>query len=118
MTNTFDCLIVNDLPEISFIGGAEQTLEFNIYDDNGLPINVVGSVCSWRLSPYGNAGYTTLSILGVTSGSQASKYTVTVSGSNTLSLEGKYIQQPKIIDIAGVEYRPSQGIVTIIPRIT
>jgi len=118
MTNTFDCLIVNDLPEISFIGGAEQQLEFNVYDETGIAVNVVDSVCAWRLSPYGNAGYTTLSLIGVTTGSSSNKYTVTVSGSNTLSLEGKYIQQPKIIDVSGTEFRPSQGIVTIIPRIT
>lgn len=114
--STFDCLTVNDLAPFTFIGGTEQVLEFDIYDNAGQVLDLSSATCSWIMSPYGNPNFATLSLTGVISASPVNRFTVTISGSTTQLLSGKFTHQPKIIDLDGAEYRPSQGLISVIPR--
>jgi len=112
------CLTVNDWATVDFIGGTDQVFTISVYDEvTGSPIDLTSSTCKWVLSPYGNQSYATLTLNGVISGSPNNhQYVVTISGSSTASLSGKFIQQPWIIDPLGQELRTSQGIVLISPR--
>lgn len=120
MASTLQCITVNDLTEMSFIAGSEKSLEFNIYDSTGSPLSLNGCTVKWYLFPYGEPTASVITKVsggsGITiSASPNNLFTVTVIGSDTLQLEGKYIQQPVIIDSATSEFRPSQGIINIFP---
>jgi hypothetical protein len=112
----FDCLVINDLDPFTFIASTPQELTFEIYDDAGNAINLVGTKPYWVMSPYGNPQYATLTIDGVISGSVINNFKVTISGSSTINLQGKYTHQPVVKDISGREYLPSQGTILIVGR--
>lgn len=114
--NTFQCFTVADLPQISFIAGGEQTFEFEVLDATGAPLDLTSATCSWVMSPYGDASHATLDLPGVISGSPSNIFTVTVSGSSTKNLSGKYTHQPKIVDFSGKPLNPSMGYINIIPE--
>ena len=117
MADTFDCLTITDLAPFNFIGGTQQILTFDVYDISGSPLNLSVTTPSWVMSPYGNSQYATLTLLGTLSGSMVpNRFTVTISGSNTQDLYGKFTHQPVITDFDGSEYRPSQGTIVISPR--
>jgi hypothetical protein len=117
MTDAFDCLTINDLTPFNFIGGTIQVLTFDIYDVSGCAVDITATTPSWVMSPYGNSQYATLTLLGTLSGSMIpNRFTVTISGSNTQDLYGKFTHQPVITDFDGSEYRPSQGVLVIQPR--
>jgi len=68
------------------------------------------------MSPYGNPQYATLTINGVLLGTASNRFKVTISGSSTKDLQGKFTHQPVILDYDGKEYRPSQGVLIILAR--
>ena len=108
---------INSLTEISFIAGTEYILTFDVYDINMSPLSLSGSTCTWTLSPYGQPEYAILTKTGNISGSIPNEFSITLGLADTETLSGKYVQQPIVVDITGNENRPSQGILTIIPRI-
>ncbi len=116
MASTFDCLTVNDLAPITFIAGTEQTLNYYVYDQTtGCALDLSTSQCSVVISPYGNPNYIAIEVSGSTLGTPVNKFYAVISGCASSALSGKFIQQPKIIDLDGSIFRPSQGIVNITP---
>lgn len=108
--------ILNSLSEFSFIAGNSYTLEFEVYEENGItPLDLGGATIDWVLSPYGQTDYTVLSIAGIITGT--STFEIELTSSDTELLSGKYIQQPVITSFSGAEYRPAQGVILILPRI-
>lgn len=108
---------INSLEEFSFIAGSSYTVYFTVYQDDGVtPMDLGGATVYWVLSPYGQPDYTSLQILGIITGTNTFNFTVTTD--MTKELSGKYIHQPLIISFGGDEYRPAQGLLTIIPRIS
>ena len=116
MPDYFSCITVNDLEEFAFIGGTKYELTFDVYDSASAAIDLSTSTATWVLSPYGNPQYAALTKTGVLSGSPVNRVIFTVESADTETLSGKYTHQPVIVDFTGDEFRPSQGIVTIIPR--
>jgi hypothetical protein len=50
------------------------------------------------------------------SGSITNQFKVIITGSSTETLQGKYTQQPVVLDYNGKEYRAGQGNILIIGR--
>ena len=105
---------INSLSEISFIGGSEYTITFNVFDQNGGAANISGATCSWKMSPYGEPETVILSYNGTPVGTTA--FSITILAADTLALSGKFIHQPLVVE-SGKSYRSQQGIITIIPAI-
>jgi hypothetical protein len=112
---TFSCFTAMDLEPIAEIAGNPLELTFNIFE-SGSAIDLTGSNCSYKLSPYGQSGYVALDVPGVLSGSSFPNQFIVSTGSLTQPLEGKYVGQPCIIDFTGQEFRPSQGTVVLYAR--
>ena len=110
---------VYGLEEAAFIAGSYKELYFDVYNTNGSPINITTASIVWNLCPYGDPSYIALSVAGspVVSGSVNYQFVVVLSSDDTENLGGKYIQQPVIESIPGEKYIPSQGIITIMPKI-
>ena len=106
---------VNSLSEFAFIAGTSYTLNFNVYEENGtVPLDMAGGSFYWTLSPYGQ-NYSILEIEGEITGIGTAK--VEIPSSSTETLSGKFIHQPVVVSFSGETYRPSQGVLMIIPRI-
>jgi len=103
---------INDLSETTFIAGTEQVYTFNVYNSASAPINIASGSTSWRLSKYGDPTVL-VTKTGSPSGSASSQFSVTLEGSDTIDLSGKYLHQPLFIDADGSPFRPSQGILNI-----
>ena len=116
MSNPFECLSAYTLEPFQFIGGTLQELTFDVYDSASAPLDLSNTTCYWVMSPYGNPQYATLTINGVQSGTVTNQFRVTISGSSTQNLQGKFTHQPVILDYNGKEYRPSQGVLIILAR--
>lgn len=108
--------IINSLEEIEFIAGTNFVLSFLVFDANGSPIDLTSGTAKWTLCPYGQTDFPVVTKTGVIT-TPTNQITVTLTTNDTKLLSGKYIQQAIIIDFAGEEYRPSQGVVTISARI-
>lgn len=106
---------INSLEEFGFIAGTPFTLNFNVYEQDGVsPLDMGGGSFKLVLSPYGQS-YTILEKEGTITGIGTAE--VQLDTSDTISLSGKYIQQPIITSFSGEEYRAGQGIVLVIPAI-
>jgi len=107
---------LNSLDEFSFIAGNTYTLEFTVFEENGItPVDLSGATIVWTLCPYGQPTYSVLQKTGSITG--ANTFSVSLTAANTLSLSGKYIHQPVITSFAGSVYRPAQGVVLILPAV-
>jgi hypothetical protein len=113
---SFPWTTMYDLEEIQFIAGTQQELTFAIFDSSGSPMNLAGSTCTYVVAPYGQSN--AVLTKSATSGSSSNQMVVTLASADTSNLSGKYTQMPVIVTLAGSEYRPSLGIVQIIPRIS
>ena len=108
---------LNSLKEFSLIAGTEYTLEFNVFEDDGItPLDLGGATVKWVLCPYGQPDYTVLEITGTIT--DTSTFQVVLPSASTRTFSGKYIQQPVIYSFLGSEYRPSQGVVSFLDSIT
>ena len=107
--------LMNSLEEIMFIGGSEYTINIGVYDENEIPIDIGSATCSWTMAYYGQPDTAILTKSGTITGLNTFK--ILLSGADTISLSGKFVHQPIIVDYNGSIFRPAQGIITIIPRI-
>jgi len=107
---------INTLEEIVFVGGTVYTIEFTVYDDTGAPVDLSTMTCEWAMSYYGQEGSAVYSA-DFTSTIVVNVFTATIPSSVTESLSGKFVHQPIITDFGGDEFRPAQGVITIIPAI-
>ncbi len=107
---------INNLPEVFYIAGQDETFYFYVFDANGAPLNITGATCSWKLFPLGQTGISSavvLSLSGVITDAPNGVWKVSIPGSNTLSFYGCYQQVPKIISFDNTKYYPSFGLVNI-----
>jgi len=103
------------LDEITFIGGTNYTLTFNVYNSNGTSANLAGKDCGWKMCPFGYPEIVTLEYSSCTQ-TGANTFEVVIPSADTLTLSGKYVHQPIITD--GTEdYRSEQGLINIDPAI-
>lgn len=119
MPNTYSAFTINDLAEFSFIAGAYQELYFDVYTASGSPVDITSASCLLVISQYGDQGNLILQITGspVVAGSVLNQFVAELLTADTKDLYGKYVFQPVVQAADGTEHRPSQGLVTIIPRI-
>jgi hypothetical protein len=115
MTNTFPNTTINTLTEFSMIAGSTQDLFFNIYNSGSALVDLTGATIKWRLAPYGQPT-TILEIDAINSGSPLGQFKVSISGSNTASLSGKYTGQYSMTDISGSVFK-QQGLILLIPAL-
>jgi len=117
MTSTFTQFTVNDLSETQIIAGTYFQMIFTALDTNGSALDLGGSTITWVLCPIGQPSYVVLTKTGVASGSPTNEFTITLLNADTKYLGGVYTHQPVVVDSIGKEFRQSQGILNIIPRI-
>lgn len=104
---------INNMWDTGFTAGTYKELVFTLYAENGIDALTPVSA-TWAICPYGEYSQTTLQKTGSIN---TNEITVTLNGSDTLSLSGKYIQQLVIEDSAGHIFRPGQGCIVIMPAI-
>lgn len=104
------------LDEFIMIAGNTYTVDFTVYESDGTDMDLGGATVYWVLSPYGRPDYTAVQISGTVTGTNTFEVEFPSSVNSTLS--GKYIHQPVVVSFFGKEYRPAQGIINIVPRIS
>jgi len=108
---------LNALGEFSFIAGSQYTVDFTVYESDGItPMDLGGATVYWVLAPYGQPDYTIVQITGTVTGTNTFEFDVPSTATENLS--GKYIHQPVIVSFGGKVYRPCQGIALILPKIS
>lgn len=106
---------INSLPEFSFIAGSQYELDFTVYQSDGVNLmDLGGADVYWVLAPYGQPDYQVAQITGTVTGTGT--FSIVIPSATSDSWSGKYIHQPIIVSYAGLEYRPGQGILLIIPQ--
>jgi len=108
-------LDVNNLDDFKFIGGNDLSLEFFVYDEDGVPVDISSATVNWRMSYYGDPDHAVIAKSGTIN--TTSSFLVELTSAETANLSGKFLHQPTVIDIDGTKFRPAQGIITIIPKI-
>lgn len=107
---------VFSLDEITFIAGDFFTIEFTIYEDEDKSIADISEYdVSCVISILGHPNDIVLEKQGVKF--DEGKYRIELSSDETINLNGKYVYQPLLILNETRQYRPAQGILTIIPAI-
>lgn len=119
------------LEDYEFVAGSTQYLDFNLYNDSGVMVEVTGKELEWRLSPYGRKNYNSIIKTeseyvsekdGNTYGGGVSTldiYTkrVTLNPEDSELLSGKFIQQTIVLqteaDLSITTFKPAQGVITI-----
>ena len=108
---------INSLEEFSFIAGSQYSIDFTVYQSDGInPMDLGGATVYWVLAPYGQPDYTVLQITATITGTNT--FTVTIPSASTASLSGKHIHQPIILSFGGKVYKPCQGLLLILPKIS
>jgi len=117
MTTEFSSFSINNLSEISLIGGTYKELHFDVYSESGSPVDITGYTYKWLAYPYGQPDAIAISKTGVSRASDGfiNRFTVYLSSLDTVSLSGKYVQQPVVVVADGIEFRVGQGNIIIIP---
>lgn len=118
MTTIYENL--NNLDVLELRAGSDKVLTVTCYQEDGVNLlNITGGTFVWKLCPYGQFDMNVLTIAGViVVPEELSKFTVTISKADTLSLSGKYTQQIEVTDNSGQTFTVGQGDVIIFPRIT
>jgi hypothetical protein len=109
----FSTIISNNLPEIRMISGDEKIIYYNVYNQDGAPLNLSNAVCTVNIFKYGDPSYVFAQLSGsVTSGS-SNQFSITFTGSGISS--GVYQHQVHIIDSHAHHHYPAQGKIVIFP---
>lgn len=78
--------------EISFVAGSSVFIDFEISEPSGTDANVTNDVFTWKLSPYGNKDYVSLTKANPTLvNSNTIRFGLTAA--DTENLSGKYVQE-------------------------
>ena len=108
---------INNLQEISMIAGNDKILSFSVYQEDQInPLDIANGYVTWTLCPYGEYNIKVLEKAGVITG--LNTFTITLTEEDTITLSGKYIQQPTVVDSNGSTFRPGQGVLIISPAIS
>lgn len=106
---------INSLEETTFIAGNDFTLEYVVFESDGVtPMDLGGATTYVVISPYGQPEYKEVQITGTITATNT--FEVGFSSSLSGDLSGYYIHQPVILSFSGTEYRPAQGLLNILPR--
>ena len=109
---------INVLEPVSFIAGTEYIFTYTVYENDGIsPVDISAATVFLSVCPYGRPDYESIYKAGVLTGNPG-EFTVTLEYDDTKSLQGKFIQQPVLIDFFAKQYRLGQGEILILPRIT
>ena len=108
------------LPEIRFVGGSSEDLQFNVFYDerNPKPFNLFGSEVSFSIVNFINKNSTPLVSKRMEVGlndeeTHHSVLRVSLLPADTVDLFGKFVYQISIKDIDGNVDIPHQGIINI-----
>lgn len=109
---------VNNVEPVVFIAGSQQYFYFDLFNEDGTEFDVSGlGQYSLRIAPYANP-YVSIAVV---TGERVSGYTnrlgFSLMETATMSLSGVYIHQLVIVDGSGNIHEPTQGLITIIPKI-
>jgi len=117
MTSTFSSISTISLVETTFIAGTYWELTFDVFDSSSQPVDISSFSLSWVLSPFGQPDVTSITKAGIfrTDYALNNRFTVYLYSTDTLSLSGKYVQQPIISGNTGYDFRLGQGYINILP---
>lgn len=108
------------LPEIEFVGGTSEELQFKMYrsDDNSLPFDLFGGEANFAIIHFTNKNGTPLlsRTMTVCADSDTLCYhilKVSLEPADTVDMFGKFVYQITVRDIDGNIDIPHQGIMNI-----
>ena len=102
------------LEEVTIIAGDFLSLEFDVHDEaRGGSASLDGYTVSCVISPFGQNDFIVIDQIGVKTG--GGKFTVTIPSDETINLCGKFVYQPVLKATSTHQYRPAQGMLTILP---
>ena len=108
------------LPEIRFVGGSSEDLQFNLYydDDGPKPFNIFGGEANFSIVNFINKNSTPLVSKRMEIGSNDDKMIynivrVSLDPDDTVDLFGKFVYQITLKDVDGNVDIPHQGIINI-----
>lgn len=112
-------MTIDILEDLTLIGGTDKILTFTVYDETSNLLDLNGGSVTWLLCPYGSFSVNILTIAGVLDPTPpVNSFTVTIPAVDTLTLNGKYIQQVVVTDSNGDTFVPAQGNILIYPAIS
>ena len=119
MLNTFSNISVINLTELTFIAGTYTEISMDIYNASGSVVDLTTWTCTWVLCPFGqpNAPALVKTATFRTDIVSKNRFTVYLYSTDTISLSGKYIQQPIFTASIGYDFRPGQGYINILPAL-
>lgn len=109
---TFPYTSPYDLEEFTMIAGNSKEIVFNVYNSASSLVDLSGATITWFLSRIGDSN-AIVTKSGVFSGSPIGQFTVNLTPSDTVTLQGKYVHQYRLVDSSGSTFRPSQGIINL-----
>jgi len=108
------------LPEIRFVGGSSENLQFNLYYDENdpKPFNLFGGEANFSIVHFINKNSTPLVSKGMEIGMNDAEthhnvLRVSLEPADTVDLFGKFVYQITLKDIDGDIDIPHQGIINI-----
>ena len=117
------CSMINKLkfgplPDISFVGGGEFSVEFLMKDTTGAPFDAEGCTAEFRaLCRHGGEVIEgTTEVISDEDGI-FSVLQVTVPAEATKKMQGEYVYQISLTDLYGESYEPMQGRMRVAPYI-
>ena len=116
---------VTRLQDIELIAGDSKiVLEFQVFYEDGEPLDLQDDSAKWYLSPIGMRhnpilvkDCTILRDGDAETGYLYYRFTVSLDQSDTENLYGKYVHQPVLIDRKGQKFRRAEGYITFKPQI-
>ena len=118
VNSPFDELRVNNVDPITFIAGSQQYFYFDLYNEDDTPFDVGGlSEMVLNISPYGNPNVIAATIQCEPTLNYINRIIFSIPGAETTNLGGVYVHQLVITDGSGNIHKPTQGLITIIPKI-
>lgn len=108
------------LPELRFVGGSSEDLQFNLYynEEDPKPFNLFGGTANFTIISYVNKNGTPLVSKGMEIGINEDEthynvVRVSLTPADTVDLFGKFVYQITLKDVEGNTDIPFQGIMQI-----
>ena len=116
---------VTKLQEIELIAGdSGTTLEFQVFYEDGEPLDFQDDTAKWYLAPVGmkhqpilEKDCTILKDGNPEQGYLYYRFTVSLEQNDTKNLYGQYVHQPVLIDRKGRTFRRAEGFINFKPQI-
>lgn len=106
----------NYLPDAWLYAGSSRTFTYECLEEDGVtPLSITNGSAKLLLCPWGEPEITSLEKNGVINTSHS--FTISFEEADTISLSGKFLQQPVVVDSSGNTFRAGQGALLIFPSI-